>query len=103
MSVDIPVGRDTAVSILKQFQPITLVGAKIWRDTPDYALDYRSRSMAPRLNGLPVGILFLMEVGHTPMGVIPEISITAAKCKALWKILAHFIGVHSFLQLMQSA
>lgn len=35
-----------------------------------------------------------MEVDHTPMGVIFEISITTRERKALWEILAHFISVH---------
>lgn len=35
-----------------------------------------------------------MEVGHTPMGVIFEIFITAREGKAVWEILAHFLGVH---------
>jgi hypothetical protein len=35
-----------------------------------------------------------MEVAHTPIGVIFEIPITTRERKALWEILAHFIGVH---------
>lgn len=34
-----------------------------------------------------------MEVAHTPIGVIFEIPITTRERKALWEILAHFIGV----------
>lgn len=42
---------------------------------------------------LRIGILFPMEVAHTPIGVIFEIPITTRERKALWEILAHFIGV----------
>jgi hypothetical protein len=34
-----------------------------------------------------------MEVAHTPIGVISEIPTTTLEHKALWEILAHFIGV----------
>lgn len=35
-----------------------------------------------------------MEVGHTSMGVLFKVFITAHERKAVWEILAHFIGVH---------